>query len=539
MAKASSQSSGAALSVRGIAGTHVVLLALDAAEGSMDDVLGFGVERIDHTSGTRYWMTNNLRFPEARDHWGTNFNPLQTYCWGDYACAPGRTYTYVVHTMVGTPGDELTPRDSTSIRVTTELPGSHGVWFNRGAISSQAYTRLFKNQVPEAVPNRAAWQWLSRGLEEALLAFIGQASDESWTLHGSFYEFEHPSVLRALAVAASVGVDVKLVVDGDEATNHEAVEEHGLEDCVTTWRTKAQIPHNKFLVLVHDGVAEQVWTGSTNITVNGIFGQSNVGHVVRDPQVAASYLGYWHELVADPTPGVLNDWVEVHNELPDTWPPGITVVFSPRQSFAALDRYCEAFGDAAELLCATFAFNLDDRFGAKLAQPNGAVRLLLFEDESKARAAQDHTDDPLTSIAWGSFIPEGALASWAPELENPFSNNIEYVHTKYLLVDPLGLDPLVIAGSANFSEASTNRNDENMLVIRGDTHLADIYFTEFFRLYSHYRFRSSLGLSPTEPSPGAMSGVEAPVPLESTEPWWRKYYSDPGRAAQRRRLAGT
>ena len=45
----------------------------------------------------------------------------------------------------------------------------------------------------------------------------------------------------------------------------------------------------------------------------------------------------------------------------------------------------------------------------------------------------------------------------------------------------LGSDPIVVTGSANFSHASTNDNDENMLVIRGSQRVADSYFTEFNR----------------------------------------------------------
>jgi phosphatidylserine/phosphatidylglycerophosphate/cardiolipin synthase-like enzyme len=54
----------------------------------------------------------------------------------------------------------------------------------------------------------------------------------------------------------------------------------------------------------------------------------------------------------------------------------------------------------------------------------------------------------------------------------------------------LGDDPVVVTGSANFSEASTTGNDENMLIIRGDRRVADIYFTEFNRLFNHYYFRA-------------------------------------------------
>jgi phosphatidylserine/phosphatidylglycerophosphate/cardiolipin synthase-like enzyme len=60
-----------------------------------------------------------------------------------------------------------------------------------------------------------------------------------------------------------------------------------------------------------------------------------------------------------------------------------------------------------------------------------------------------------------------------------------------MLVDPLCDDPLIITGSANFSDASTTKNDENMLVIRGDTRVADIYLRVHATLYafllSNYR----------------------------------------------------
>ena len=52
------------------------------------------------------------------------------------------------------------------------------------------------------------------------------------------------------------------------------------------------------------------------------------------------------------------------------------------------------------------------------------------------------------------------------------------MHSKFLLIDPLSDDPLVCSGSANFSRNSLINNDENMLLIRGDTRVADIYLTE-------------------------------------------------------------
>lgn len=59
------------------------------------------------------------------------------------------------------------------------------------------------------------------------------------------------------------------------------------------------------------------------------------------------------------------------------------------------------------------------------------------------------------------------------------------------MIDPLSDDPLICTGSANFSKNSLQNNDENMVLIRGDTRVADIYLTEFLRLHEHFYFRDA------------------------------------------------
>jgi len=58
-----------------------------------------------------------------------------------------------------------------------------------------------------------------------------------------------------------------------------------------------------------------------------------------------------------------------------------------------------------------------------------------------------------------------------------------------MLIDPLSDKPIVITGSANFSEPSIDSNEENMLIIKGDTRVADIYLGEYFRIFDHLYFR--------------------------------------------------
>jgi hypothetical protein len=67
--------------------------------------------------------------------------------------------------------------------------------------------------------------------------------------------------------------------------------------------------------------------------------------------------------------------------------------------------------------------------------------------------------------------------------------HVFFVHAKVLLIDPLSDDPLVCSGSANFSKNSLTANDENMLLVRGSTRVADIYMTELDRIFRHFRAR--------------------------------------------------
>jgi phosphatidylserine/phosphatidylglycerophosphate/cardiolipin synthase-like enzyme len=100
------------------------------------------------------------------------------------------------------------------------------------------------------------------------------------------------------------------------------------------------------------------------------------------------------------------------------------------------------------------------------------------------------------------------------------NKHVTYIHSKFLLMDPLGSDPIVVTGSANFSNASTNGNDENMLIIRGDRRVADIYFTEFQRLFNHYYFRAvhdkATKLAPDSPNNSLF--------LRETPPEWINDY---------------
>jgi hypothetical protein len=53
------------ISVHAIAGTYVVLLGIDATKRARSRLLGFAIEREDHTERERYWLKGFRTFEET------------------------------------------------------------------------------------------------------------------------------------------------------------------------------------------------------------------------------------------------------------------------------------------------------------------------------------------------------------------------------------------------------------------------------------------------------------------------------------------
>lgn len=515
------------VTVKAIAGTYVVSLSMDATDRARAGLLGFALYRVDETEKEEYWLKGMRTFEETTPAGlppgtlvSTSEHPIQDFAWGDFTAKPDHTYVYRVYPVHGKPKAlELGTPVELRVQTESEKGATHSVYFNRGVIGSQAYAREFRD-----APNKlkgterdAAYRWLSRGLEEAMLAFIAQADRRGYGLRAAVYEFSYEPVVAAFGAAAKKCKNVQIVYDGRRPKGNskkakqagkrvdsveKLLKKHGLTKSATP-RTQSPnyIAHNKFIVLLEGTTPIAVWTGSTNFTESGIFGQSNVGHVVRDRRIAQAYLDYWAALSDDPTTADLKKRTarltpNISSAAPKE---GTTPLFSPRSDLSSLNWYAGAMKGATQILNFTAAFGVNKIFLEVLKVKANHLRYIFLEKwgvNAKGIAVTKKAlgADVFNQVAVGAFLGKDILEEyleqrWLAERSNSLSTNVKYTHTKYMLVDPLGEDPIVISGSANFSDASTKNNDENMLVTRGETRVADIYVGEFMRLWQHYRFR--------------------------------------------------
>lgn len=531
------------VSVRAISGTHVVFLAFDLAPAARKGCLGFAIKRHDRTESEAYWLEGLKTFegvgpvPGPGVRVSTLQHPMQGFHWADYAAKPGYSYEYEVVPMYGTPA-ALKRGTSVKVAVTTEEAdaGTHQVHFNRGAVASQEYARRFQNMMPSEIKDGSAYQWLSRGLEEALVSFVGRAKGKGYSLRAAVYEFQWEPVLKAFAAAGKKGANVKIIYDaipkkkGPAEKNAVAIKKSGLAaKCIK--RTRGTLMHNKFIVLLRDGKPVAVWTGSTNITENGIFGHLNVGHAVNVPAVAKRYFEYWTFLSKDPTTAELKGWADEHDELPgpdSAAAEGTTAIFSPHRGLEALEWVGSLARRDNLPVFITLAFGMNKILQKVYRQNDEVLRVALLEKPGNGSGmAQGRIDiqairkRPNVLVAMGSYVLANNFDRWLREIDRIKAQvNVRWVHTKFLLVDPLGSDPVVVTGSANFSNASTHTNDENMLIVRGDTRVADIYFTEYLRIYSHHAFREALSFKRTEEEKQNFH----PQHLDKTQGWQKPYF---------------
>lgn len=533
------------LQVRAIAGTYVVVLAFNCPKTYCAGLLGFGIRRHDHEDDETVWLRGLKRFDlpntDAGNNVSTRHHPIQKFHWGDYTAKPGRTYTYSIYAFKGQPG-ALTAFESVDVQVRCELPeavgsNGHAVHFNRSAAASQAFSRRFPDLPAGEVEDANARTWLSRGLEEALIAFIDQAKARQG-LHLFLYEFEKDAFFQALKRAKARKVRLQILYDGilddGDGPSMDAepqIAKYGLKSvCKPRSGAGLNISHNKFMVLTNtSGKPVAVWTGSTNFTDSAIYGQSNVGHAIRDSKLAKQYFD-WHQAVwTTPTLAGADSRKAVINltPLPANFGTGTRLLLSPRRTTEAIDVCASAVAAGSRMVCFTAPFAMHDDLETALTTTPAHVLGLL---NTRGVVQQALHDAPNTQLATSAAIDDKSILEvWQGRLlaESRHHSGV-HIHTKILLVDPLSNQPLVVTGSANFSTNSCKFNDENQLFILGDQAVADVYFGEFLRLFDHYYFRDYMAWAAKQKKLNPKAGF-----LDATDQWALRFFEGGEREAVR------
>jgi len=282
------------------------------------------------------------------------------------------------------------------------------------------------------------------------------------SIHIASFEFDLTPVADALVAAKQRGVDVRWVTDDEHGLEADEEPGHGqfamLQEAGIEVRSDSRtaLMHNKFWIF--DG--EIVWTGSTNITENGVFKQDNNTIVIQSPELAAIY----------------------EREFQEMW----DGQFGPRSPSQLDEQITEVNGSRVVVVFTSEDPAIADAIVPLVQSASSSVRFLAFSfTDFPLAEAMSQRSSAGVDVA-GVFERVGSETE-AAELRTLMcrgvpvrqDGNPSFMHHKFIVVD----ERIVIAGSMNYSTNAEESNDENVIII-DNAEIARLYIQEFERVWN-------------------------------------------------------
>jgi phosphatidylserine/phosphatidylglycerophosphate/cardiolipin synthase-like enzyme len=492
--------------------------------------MGFKLERRDTSTGQVTVVPNRIppkpgQGPVVQDGVSSALSPIRRCIWSDYNVVATGGVSYCVTPMIAA-GSGYAPVAAAASSWTAPIvvSGDDGAgiqaYFNRGTLMSQVVSRFVNGDVTQASlrlfleglkqEGTAARRYLAGDVLPQLLGFLHDIDVVGGSIYAAIYEINDQQLIDALKPFGDRG---HIIIGNGSATGpgvaHELVQA-GLEvkhrDLSKAGRSSPSV-HNKFVVGTDASGAHagQVLTGSTNWTFSGLCTQLNNLVIIKDAGIASRYRTQWDKLVA------------AHDDMPATL---IATNSVPTQS-GDFELFFAATSDEQEF---------KPIFDAIAAAKEGALFLMFMPGQSPlldallgaAQKSDIYVRGVVSNVTKskngdiatveGQVVKSGsAPASFhdrvlrpagITEKDHPSWEETEFnvkemmaasliaiVHSKAIVIDPFADDCVVITGSHNFSVSASKKNDENLVLIRGNKKLAQAYAVHINAVYDHYAWR--------------------------------------------------
>lgn len=225
--------------------------------------------------------------------------------------------------------------------------------------------------------------------------------------------------------------------------------------------------HNKFIIFDY----QTVWTGSTNLTKNGIFKQENNALVIHSPVVAAMYEKEFQEMwdgqFGPKSPSQLAEQTTNVDGTP------IWIVFTPEDG--ALEQAIIPLVNAAQFEVRFLAFSFTD-------YPLANAMIQRFQNGASVAGVYENVGSDTDAAEFGTLFCAGVSVRR--------DGNPGFMHDKVIIVD----QRYIITGSLNFSTNAEDSNDENVIIL-DNAEIARLYLQEFDRIWSQA----------SDPQPGSVA----------------------------------
>jgi hypothetical protein len=478
-------------------------------------------------------------------------HPVQRFMWWDYGVSPGDIVQYSVVPVVGDQNHlQLSTADASALTKPLTISGQTSpkvsAYFNKGIVAAQWVSRELaklgaKPKIADLIadttpPGNELRNALSGLLRPQILSLLADVKKNGGEIYAALYELNDPELIAALT---ALGKKCHLILangafkppDNDE---NKAVRAklRNVVDLYDRLVKGNHFAHNKFIVCCDSsGTPQRVLSGSTNWTMTGLCTQANNGIIVDDPELAQDFLDEWNLLKA-----AKNDYpptLAQTNSKASTYKVDggqITQWFAPTSAGQDLDFARQLINAANEGILFLFfnpgGFVGNDKPESKwtllqnilfrhhpgTANFNPALYIrgvvnqeipnLTTESTGKpsTQAALDPTSatpvtlfnggtQPPQHLGYESMVPKNikdTFHDWSTEI---LGSGV-HIHSKVVVLDPFGEKPVVMTGSHNLGFKASTANDDNLMIVQGNTPLAAAYAANIIAIYQSYRWNA-------------------------------------------------
>ena len=438
--------------------------------------------------------------------------------------------------------------------ITGQLTPNISANFNKGIVAAQWVSRVLAslgNPPPKIAdliaatqpPRNALRNELSGLLRPQILDMLADVKKNNGQVYAALYELNDPELKAALK---ALGKKCHLILangafskknDNDENKAVRA-EMRSVVDLYDRLVPQGHFAHNKFLVCCDSaGKPQRVLSGSTNWTMTGLCTQANNGIIVSDPKLAQYFLDEWNLLknarnaypsslakangettanVFNVDGGTITQWfaptdkaqdLDHARKLINAAKQGILFLFFNPGVFVADDQPADKWTLLQNILFRHHAGtpNFDGQLyirgvvNQEIAGLTTASTGDLPAKPSPHAALDPSAGTPVTlfnggkqppqHLGYESMVPKNikdTFHDWATEI---LGQGV-HIHSKVIVLDPFGDNPVVMTGSHNLGFKASSKNDDNLMIIEGNRPLAAAYAINIIAIYQAYRWNS-------------------------------------------------
>ena len=565
------------LSAKAYVGDAKTLLAFNMNKPRIKNLAGFTIafspNDVDH-----YYIYNKLQFKNPEKHFQNKTEPayssinapFQKFRWlhvpGSFHQGNNVIYGTYKYTITPRYFDEhghmlaLDPNLSLTMDVDVNPFKKNKIelGFTRGFVQSQAFEHHFGNKLVLKPQGNALlfdtnqqagtnsdgdqftyldeYKWSGFTARQKIFDILNMVkNDSTLSLDVFAYDLNETDVISQMLNLAKQG-RIRIILD-NAALHSGTAAKPAPEDLFTTQfqsqaTGNAEIKRGKFARFSHDKVfivkkgvkAMKVLTGSTNLSVTGMYVNSNHILVFNDPDIAALYENVFEESWNDNIKAPAfqgSQWATQIFSFPKNGAAIMDFTFAPHNETFATNNL-KAMADRISAEKSSVLFAVMD-MGIKNTGPIFPTLRDIHKDASVF--SYGISDNPGGIALYKPSAKTGVLVTGKPAnsiLPPPFNQEVNIglghqVHHKFVVCSFNKAKPVVYCGSSNLALLGEEQNGDNLIEIR-DEDIATVFALEALSLVDHFHFRNVNQSKPGKKKPN-------PINLATNNKWAESYYA--------------